>query len=186
MNFKKHSELEGLHAFLSPSKYHWINYDQDKLSSVYKKHMATERGTKLHELACMCISLGVRLPKNRNTLNAYVNDAISYHMSPEVPLKYSRNCFGTADAISFRKNLLRIHDYKSGEVKARMMQLKIYAALFCLEYDIDPYDIDTNLRIYQNNEIEECCPDGEEIDSIMKKIVEFDELIESIMEEEFE
>ena len=30
--------------------------------------------------------------------------------------------------------ILRIHDYKSGITPAKMDQLMIYAALFCLEY----------------------------------------------------
>ena len=110
MNFKKHSDLEGRHAFLSASKYHWINYDEEKLSDTYLKYLATQRGTELHAFACQCIRLGVKLPRTRKTLNMYVNDAIGYKMTPEQPLYYSENCFGTADTISFNKNLLRIHD----------------------------------------------------------------------------
>jgi hypothetical protein len=34
-----------------------------------------------------------------------------------------------------------------------MRQLEIYAALFCLEYDFRPGDIDIELRLYQNDEI---------------------------------
>ena len=30
MDFNQHKELEGLHAFLGASKYHWINYSEDK------------------------------------------------------------------------------------------------------------------------------------------------------------
>lgn len=43
MNFKKHSELEGKHAFLSPSGYHWINYDDEKLERVYSNFRATSQ-----------------------------------------------------------------------------------------------------------------------------------------------
>ena len=35
MNFAKHSNLEGQHAFLSASGYHWINYSEDKLADAY-------------------------------------------------------------------------------------------------------------------------------------------------------
>ena len=38
MNWNRHSELEGSHAFLSASKYHWINYDSDKLADSYNNH----------------------------------------------------------------------------------------------------------------------------------------------------
>ena len=31
MIFNKHSNLEGQHAFLGASKFHWINYDEDKI-----------------------------------------------------------------------------------------------------------------------------------------------------------
>jgi hypothetical protein len=36
LRFRKHSHLEGQHAFLSPSTYHWINYDEEKLEFRYK------------------------------------------------------------------------------------------------------------------------------------------------------
>lgn len=36
MNFNQHLTLEGQHAFLGASKYHWINYDSDKLATAYK------------------------------------------------------------------------------------------------------------------------------------------------------
>ena len=146
MNFNKHSNLEGQHAFLSASKYHWINYDEEKLSAAYLKHLATLKGTELHDFACRCIKLSIKLPKTQNTLNLYVNDAIGYKMTPEQPLYYSDNCFGTADAISFRQNFLRIHDLKSGETPASMHQLEVYAALFCLEYHVNPEEIKIELR----------------------------------------
>ena len=151
MNFKKHSSLEGKHAFLGASKYHWINYDDDKLIESYSKFQATLNGTILHDFACQCITLGQKLPKSQKTLNMYVNDAIGFKMKPEQVLYYSDNCFGTADAIVFRNNLLRIHDLKTGVTRAHMEQLEIYAALFCLEYNKKPSDIDMELSIYQNN-----------------------------------
>ena len=50
MIFNQHSDLEGRHAFLSPSKYSWLNYDQDKLEEAYKRQYATQIGTLLHDL----------------------------------------------------------------------------------------------------------------------------------------
>lgn len=184
MNFNKHSNLEGQHAFLSASKYHWINYDDDKVSQAYKNFLATERGTKYHEFARMAIELGIRLPKTRATLNLYVNDAITYRMTPEQPLVYSENCFGTADAISFRKNKLRIHDLKTGSSPTSMHQLEVYAALFCLEYGKKPSAINMELRIYQSDEVLVYEPPAETILQIMNKIVRFDDIIKKTKAEE--
>lgn len=113
----------------------------------------------------------------------YVNDAIGYKMSVEQPLYYSDNCFGTADAISFRRNTLRIHDLKTGITKASMKQLEAYAAIFCLEYAIDPRDIKIELRIYQNKNVEIHDPDPEVILFIMDRIVELDAKIEMLKRE---
>ena len=93
MNFNQHSDLEGCHAFLSASKWHWINYDEEKLYSSYINHLASEQGTILHEFAKSCIFLGQRLEDNKKTLNMYVNDAIGFKMIPEQVLYYSPNCF---------------------------------------------------------------------------------------------
>lgn len=183
MNFNKHSSFEGLHAFLGASKYHWINYDDDKLIKSYNSFMAAQKGTELHEFASQCIKLGQKLPKSSKTLNMYVNDAIGFKMTPEQVLVYSENCFGTADAISFRKNFLRIHDFKSGTVPAHMEQLQIYAALFCLEYDMKPSDIDIELRIYQNDQIIYSNPEGDAILPIMDKIISFDKILRKIKQE---
>lgn len=179
MNFNEHWGLEGRHAFLSPSQYHWINYDLEKLENRYFNSLAVERGTKLHEYASMAIKLGRKQPKNSDTVNMFINDAIGYSMTSEQPLYYSDNCFGTADAISFAKDhILRIHDLKTGTTPASMMQLRVYAALFCLEYGRDPKKLDIFLRIYQSNEKLDEEADPEEIRSIMDTIVEFDAMIE--------
>ena len=180
MIFKKHLELEDRHAFLSASKYHWINYDEEKLSDAYLKYLATQKGTELHEFACSCIRLGIKLPKTHKTLNMYVNDAIGYRMTPEQPLYYSENCFGTADTISFRKDFLRIHDLKTGTTTTSIHQLEIYAALFCLEYHVDPNKINTELRIYQSDDIFVGSPEPEIILKIMDKIVLFDKKIDEL------
>lgn len=184
MNFNKHSNLEGQHAFLGASKYHWINYDNSKVVDSYSKYLATLKGTTLHEFAAQCIKLGQKLPKSQKTLNMYVNDAIGFKMIPEQPLFYSENCFGTADAISFRNNILRIHDLKTGEIQAHMEQLEIYTALFCLEYKKKPADIEIELRLYQSDQIIVHTPTVEDIAPIMDKIITFDKLIAKMKLEE--
>lgn len=183
MIFNEHWNLEGRHAFLSPSQYHWTNYDLEKLETRYFNSKAAERGTELHEYAAMAIRLGRKQPKNKDTVNMFVNDAIGYMMTPEQPLYYSENCFGTTDAISFNKGtVLRIHDLKTGLTPASMTQLYIYAALFCLEYGKNPASIDTFLRIYQSNEKIEEEADPEMIATLMDRIIQFDAFIESLKE----
>lgn len=177
MRFQDHSKLKGEHAYLSPSNYHWINYTPEKLKQSYLNHLATERGTKLHAFAEKCIELAIKLPENGNTLNQYVNDCIDFKMIPEVVLYYSPQCYGTTDAINFSNDCLHIFDLKTGKTKASMTQLKIYAAIFCLEYDIDPHLIDIYLRIYQSDAVTGCQPEAEEIIEIMSTIEYFDELI---------
>lgn len=183
MNFNEHWNLEGKHAFLSASKYHWINYDDDRLISAFRNWKAKERGTRLHEFACEAIKLGVKLSYSKRTLNQYVNDAIGFGMTPELILYYSDNCFGTADSISFENNLLRIHDLKTGSSPASFHQLEIYAALFCLEYHFDPHDIDIVLRIYQSDDVLESSPDPDDIVSIMETIINFDRIVDGLREE---
>ena len=177
MNFNAHSELIGKHALLSPSNYHWLNYDDNKMTDRFYTSQATEIGTRKHAWAAETIALGIRQKKTRQTLNMYVNDAIAYGMTPEQPLYFSRNCFGTADALSFKKNLLRIHDLKTGTTPASLKQLEIYAALFCMEYKQEPGKIDMELRIYQNNEIISEVPDPDDIFHIMDTIVRLDKLL---------
>ena len=84
---------------------------------------------------------------------------------------------GTADAIAFRNNFLRIHDLKTGRRPVHIEQLEIYAALFCLEYRVKPSDIRMELRIYQNDEILVHEPTAEDISQIMNKIVHSDKLL---------
>lgn len=177
MNLNKHLELQGKHAFLGASKYHWINYTDEKLVETYRKFLAIQKGTELHEFAAMCIRLKQKLPRSKKTLNMYVNDAIGFRMTPEQPLYFSDNCYGTADTLSFDRDILRIHDLKTGATPAKMEQLLIYAALFCLEYKIKPGDIKTFLRIYQSDEIFFMEPTAEDIAPIMDKIITFDRII---------
>lgn len=186
MNFHRYSNLEGLHAPFSPSQPHWLRYDDEKAIDIFNNKKAAERGSKLHKWAKDTIDLGIRQPRSKNTLSSYVNDAIGFRMKTEVVLFYSPRFFGTADAISFdeKKKLLRIHDLKTGRTPVHMEQLRIYAALFCLEYKIKPGEIEMELRIYQSDEIEIDKPTAEDILPIMDKIIHFDKLFESLYGEE--
>jgi hypothetical protein len=184
MIFNKHLDLVGHHAFLSASKYSWLNYDDEKIDVVYRNSLAAQRGTEIHEFAAKAIKLGIKLPRSHTTLNDYVNDAIGYHMLPEQVLFYSDNVFGTTDAISFRKGQLRIHDLKTGVTKASEIQLEIYAALFCLEYRVKPPEISMELRIYQSDEVIVYIADPDDILHIMDKITTFDDRINAVRMEE--
>lgn len=183
MRFNDHSKLAGQHAFLSASKYHWLRYDLEKLEATYLKAMTAQRGTELHELAHDLIRLGVKLPRTAKTLNMYVNDCIGFRMTPEVVLFVSPNAFGTTDAISFRRNKLMIFDLKNGVTPTHHDQLKVYAAFFCIEYGVKPFDIEIELRIYQNDEIRVCIPEADEITHIMDLIRTYDRRINELREE---
>ena len=183
MNFNRHSNLEGQHAYLSASKYHWLNYDDDKLRDSYRNFLAAQRGTELHDFAAKCIRLGQKLPKSSKTLNQYVNDAIGYGMTPELPLYFSDNCFGTADAIAYRNGQLRIHDLKTGVIPAHMEQLKIYAGLLFLEYRLKPENTRMELRIYQTDAVLIDEPEADDILAIMDKIVHFDKVLNELKQE---
>ena len=183
MEFNKHHNLVGSHAILSASNYHWVNYDDEKLRNTYESNLAKERGTQLHALAEQLIRMKIRLPRNGTTLSRHVNDAIGFRMEPEVVLFYSPNVFGTSDAISFdeHKGLLRISDLKTGVHPAKFTQLHIYGALFCLEYGIDPNDIQTEFRIYQNDDVMLDDSDEREVlKHLADKIVHFDEIIREL------
>ena len=180
MFFNKHTNLEGLHAPFGASKSSWLRYSDDKIIEVYNNLQAAEMGTRLHEWAKQTIDLGIKQSRSKKTIYSYVNDAIGFNMSTEVILFYSENFFGTADAISFRNNFLRIHDLKTGRRPVHMEQLEIYAALFCLEYKIKPGDIRMELRIYQNDEILVHEPTAEDILPIMEKIVHVNKMLEKI------
>ncbi len=121
----------------------------------------------------------------------YVNDAISYRMSPEQVLYYAPTCFGTTDAISFYQNRVRIHDLKTGTTPAHMEQLLIYAALFCLEYEndikrmkLDLNKLDFELRIYQSEDVIAINPTLDDIRPVMDKIVAGVNLVEEIKKSE--
>lgn len=188
MNFNKHSELDGKHAILSPSKPYWLNYSQDQMMNYLRSQRAAQEGTELHEIAAALIRKGLKLRGSTQTLTAYVNDAIGYGMTPEVALKYSDVCFGHADAVDYNHGLLRIHDLKTGSGPVHMEQLEIYAALFLLEYEralgVNPLNTKVNLRIYQNDDIQEYAPDKDRMEALIYGIKERDSWVQdSLMEE---
>lgn len=206
MIFEKHLNLQGKHAILAPSQPNWLRYTDDQLYQKYVSGYSQAMGTSLHELAETLISNNLKLKKGDkltvlshllsdgipkevidieriySNFMTYVNDAIGFKLTPEQVLYYSDYCFGTADAISFRNNFLRIHDYKSGTNPAKMEQLLVYAALFCLEYKIKPGEIETELRIYQNDEIVFHNPTADEILPVMDAIIHHSKTLERINE----
>ena len=193
MEFYKHYNLEGLHAPFPASQSAWIRYDDEKAKEAYARKKSAELGSRLHALAKETIDLGIKQPKSNKTLYAYVNDAIGFKMSTEVVLYYTDRFFGTADAISFRRNpktgrdILRIHDLKTGVVgdpDKHFEQLKVYAALFCLEYKQKPHEIDISLGVYKKDEVAFCEPDPEENLFIMDRIIHLDKLLVKIDNEE--
>lgn len=202
MNWNVHSDLKGKHAFLGPSRVSWLNYDDEKLIFAYRNFDAAARGTKVHEVASRLIDIRQKLPKSRRSIRMlltyafgydpsltdeqidnlyiYVNDGIGYRMDTEVILSYSPWAFGTSDAICFSDGVLRIHDLKTGTTQPHMEQLEIYAALFCLEYDVDPDDISIVLRIYQSGTIDEMQAAGDDVHPIMDKVVYFSDKLAEI------
>ena len=188
MNFNKHLELKDKHALLSPSKPYWLNYNKDQLYNFVRVQQAAARGTKLHALAASLIEEGMKLRGSTQTIPAYVNDAIGYGMTPEVGLIFSDNCFGHADAIEFNRGVLRIHDLKTGTTQPHMEQLEIYAALFLMEYEralgVNPLNTKVNLRIYQNDDIQEYSPDKDRMDEVIYNIKEKDAFAQEALREE--
>lgn len=183
MNFNKHSDLVGKHAFMSASQYHWTNYTEDKIVEVYRNKKAVERGERLHKLACGLISEKIRQVNNKKTFNNYVNTSIGLKMVPEQVLYYSPLCFGTADSISFDGKVMRIHDLKTGKTPASFRQLEVYAALACLEYNLSPYDFPIEMRIFQNDQVMEQIAEPAYIASLMDKIITFDAILQELEEE---
>lgn len=179
MIFVDHQNLEGKHAFLGASKSSWLRYDDGKVLKTYRNARAAAIGTQLHNIAAEHIALKLPFGENAGTVGMFVNDAIKYNMWPERVLYYSPYAFGTADAISFDEDreLLRIHDLKTGQGPTKFEQLEIYAALFCLEYNFRP-TINMQLRIYQNDAIRSHVPDAEDIRDIMTRIVHFSDILD--------
>lgn len=186
MRFNRHSDLEGKHSFLSPSKYAWLRYDDQKLERAFMEHLAHLRGVEEHEYAKRAIKLGHRMADEPKTMNMYVNDSIGWRMKPEVALYWSPFCHGTADAVGFQESqkLLRVSDLKTGKTATKFDQLIVYAALFCLEYEYPrPWELDIELRIYQSNRVRLLEPDPHDVFSAMDRILTGTRLLEDIFAE---
>lgn len=206
MIWHDHSKLAGTHAFLSASQSSWRNKSAEELIDAKKNSFSQQIGTLLHAYAADCIKYKEKLRKSDErgvkfdlmrkgipeyaidmhriypTFMSYVNDAVGYGLNPEMVLYYSNECYGTADAIDMDGKLLRIHDLKTGVKPAKMDQLMIYAGLFFLEYGVNPGAIQTELRIYQMDEVLVYEPDVDELREVMDDIVEKDRIIKAMNE----
>lgn len=188
MDFNDHSTLRGSHAFLSPSNPHWQNYDEQKLRASYTARQAARRGTRIHDWAHEGIRLGMRQQLDGNHIERYINDGIGYRMMTEFMIFYSPFAYGEADTLSYRpengRKTLRIHDLKTGLIKAGLRQLETYAAYFYLEYNLKPEDHDTIVQIYQNDQIFGGLADPKLIKEIMAKTKKQDRLVQKFQKEE--
>jgi hypothetical protein len=138
-----------------------------------------------HRYAAIAIDEREFQDNETTTLGLYINQCIQHRMSPEVVLYFSPNAFGTVDAIAYRYGRLRISDLKTGVTRSSEHQLEVYAALFCLEYKMDPYTMRAiELRIYQDNQCRVYPGDPWVIKQIMDKIVRFDSIINELRKEE--
>ena len=206
MNWNRHTNLEGAHAFLSASKYTWLNKTNEEIIQTYTNSYAQSIGTMVHAYASDSIRYREKIRKSDAkavkfdlmrkgipefaidirsffpTLMSYVNDSIDFGMDPEILLYYSDLCFGTADAIQLRGDTLRIHDLKTGATTAKIDQLMIYAALFFHEYGYKPEKCKTELRIYQSDDIAVYEPEVQEIREVMRSIVEKDRVLQRLKE----
>lgn len=116
-------------------------------------------------------------------LMCYINDGIGFKMIAEQPVQYSDKIFGTMDTVVFKDNFLRIHDLKTGSHEADMEQLETYAALFCLEYDIRPVDIEAELRLYQWDGIVIHNPTVEDLIPIIDSIITKNKIASTVEKE---
>ena len=206
MNWNRHSNLDGSHAFLSASKYTWLTKTNDEIIQAYTNSYAQAIGTMVHSYALDSIKFREKIRKSDakgikfdlmrrgipefaidirsffQTLMNYVNDSIDYQMDPEILLYYSDLCYGTADAIQVCGDILRIHDLKTGATPAKMDQLMVYTALFFHEYAYKPERMRTELRIYQSDDIVVFEPEASEIREVMNAIVEKDRVLQKLKE----
>jgi hypothetical protein len=145
---------------------------------------AALEGMEQHRYAAIAIAEQEFQDDETTTVGMYINQCIQYRMAPEVVLYFSPNAFGTVDAISYRYGILRISDLKTGVSRTSEHQLEVYAALFCLEYEIDPFSCrGIQLRIYQDRQCRVYVGDPYFIKGIMDKIVAFDVILNRLREE---
>lgn len=189
MKFNRHPELEGLHAFLSPSNHSWQRYSEDHLVTTWENNKKKEQGTRIHAFASEAIKLRMRMdPEDVRAVNLFVNDAIGFGMSSEVPLFANKFVFGTADAIVYDEHahILRIHDLKTGTGAVHSFdQLNAYAALFMIEYKLNPQDIVIIERLYQfDGFIEQEAPTDHILD-LMAKINASGDILEEAEQQRY-
>ena len=72
MNFVNHSKLSGLHAPFSPSQPAWLRYTDEKAITVRQNKKAAELGTRLHAWAKETIDMGIKQPRSKKTLYAFL------------------------------------------------------------------------------------------------------------------
>jgi hypothetical protein len=82
MRWNRHLNLQGEHAFLSPSTYHWINYNHARLLQRWTAAQAGAYGNMQHEYAQQEIK-AKRESGLIGTVGQYINDAIRYRMETE-------------------------------------------------------------------------------------------------------
>lgn len=117
-----------------------------------------------------------------DNLQTYINDCVGYCMTPEQKLCADLYYFyGTADVISYRDHILRIFDLKTGRIEAHMEQLMVYAAFFCIEYKVDPKEVELfDLRLYQNDHVVCHNPTAADIEQIVNKVVHSRNVIQKV------
>lgn len=180
MKWQKHYELTDKHAFLSPSGYAWLRYTPETLTTRYINSRKKEEGTLLHVFASTAIMQRIKLAPLKRALNQFVNDAIGFDMESEQILYYSEHCFGTADAIRYSDNTLRVHDLKTGTTKVSFDQLLVYSALFCLEYSVKPKKTEFICRIYQGSGFQELMLDPADVKVAMDTIISHDAVLDNL------
>lgn len=178
-----------LHRFASANIKAYESYDEEKLDDIHKgfrnfvrgRYLGLDDTSKTGPLAFTILDNMRYVPEESwVSVAQFINDGCQYKMNSEQPLWYSDNAFGTTDAISFYRNKLRIHDLKTGDNPAKMLQLELYAALFCLEYRKQPEQIKMELAIYQFGEITRQVPDPKDIRDLMDLIIEDDAILISM------
>lgn len=82
MNYNKHFELRGKHAFLSPSQNAWLRYDDEKLAQRYFSSSVSALGTEIHEYAEIQISLGQKVTAIKNLINGIKTNIFAKYSHP--------------------------------------------------------------------------------------------------------
>lgn len=157
-------------------------YAADAIRFREKLRKGDAKGIKFDLMRRGVPEFAIDIQSTFSTLMRYVNDSIGFQMDPEVLLYYSDTCFGTTDAIQYYGDILRINDLKTGTTPVKMDQLKIYAALFFLEYGYKPEKSRIELRIYQLDDYILYEPEPSEIREVMNAIVSKDRVLQKLKE----